>query len=300
MPIDTLLEFHLNTTRTIRLLALLGVIAFSLQACSTQFAYNRLDWLISWYMGDYIELDREQKVLLKQRLEPLLDWHRYEELDNYVGILDRIKLDIEGPVTAQEVNGWSEDVSHAAERIESRMLTLMLDMGDEMSDEQFMDFREKLWSSQEKYEKKYLKRDDREYSKANFKTLSKNLRRFMGRLDKAQLEVLEQAADNLQRFDRAWLADREHWLTIIEPLLAREAGWQEAILLAHGKREESRTLKYREMYAHNRAVLNRAIAEVLNSRSEKQQAKLLKELAKWRTDLLALSAKGPLTSAVTP
>ena len=46
-----------------------------------------------------------------------------------------------------------------------------------------------------------------------------------------------------------------------------------------------------DTYNHNLGVINRAIAEVLNSRSEKQDRRLRRELEKLREDLLTLIAQ---------
>ena len=262
-----------------------------LQGCSTQFTYNRLDWLISWYMGDYIDLDREQKVMFRQRLEPLLEWHRYEELGEYIQILDGIEQDLGSPVTEAIVGNWMENIIAAARRIESRMLSLMLDIGADMDEKQIADFEKKLWKSQAKYREDYLDRDDKEYQQENFKSLAKNLRRFMGKLDTLQQQDLQQALEGMHRFDVTWLEDRERWLTTLTPLLAREPGWQDAILFAHSKREDTRSSQYREIYAHNTLVLRKAIAGILNNRSDIQNRRMLKEIKKLREDLAELASK---------
>ena len=70
------------------------LLAVCLVACSTSFAYNRLDWLIVWYANDYVDLSREQKGFLKARLEPVLEWHRHEELLTCIDLLDRIEKDL--------------------------------------------------------------------------------------------------------------------------------------------------------------------------------------------------------------
>ena len=60
-----------------------------LSACTTSFYYNRLDWLIPWYVDDYIDLSSEQKQSLKVKLEPYLNWHRQEELNNYINSIEK-------------------------------------------------------------------------------------------------------------------------------------------------------------------------------------------------------------------
>ena len=262
-----------------------------LQGCSTQFTYNRLDWLISWYMRDYIDFDREQKVLFRQRLEPLLEWHRYEELDEYIRVLNGIEGDLDNPITEVEVGAWMDDATAAARRIEVRMLSLMLDIGTDIDDRQIANFTNKLLESQEKYRKEYLQRDDEEYRQENFKSLSKNLRRFMGKLETTQKKALRETMQDMQRFDAIWLEDRQRWLDALAFHLQRKPGWQNEILLAHQRREDTRSEEYRETYAHNTGVLKKAISNIINSRSEAQDERMRKEINALKEDFEALSSE---------
>ena len=51
-----------------------------LSACTSGFVYNRLDWLIPWYVDGYVDLTRAQRDVLRAQLEPRLAWDREEEL----------------------------------------------------------------------------------------------------------------------------------------------------------------------------------------------------------------------------
>ena len=52
---------------------LIPVLFIILIGCGTRLVYFHLDWLIPWYIGDYISLDSEQKNMLEKRLLKLLD-----------------------------------------------------------------------------------------------------------------------------------------------------------------------------------------------------------------------------------
>ena len=49
-------------------LFLLSLFVLTLTSCSSTFLYNQLDWLIPWYLDDYVDLTRAQK---KQRRDSL-------------------------------------------------------------------------------------------------------------------------------------------------------------------------------------------------------------------------------------
>ncbi len=264
----------------------------TLVGCSNSFVYNQLDWLIPWYLDDYVDLNREQQRAFKQQLRELLRWHRAEELARYVEILDEIEADLAQPLNAEQIESWANDALAAYERIEDRMLPIVFELGRDLSDEQMAEFIEKLEDDQRELEEKYLERSAEEYIEDTVESLSENLRDFLGRLTDEQKLVIETAASGLQRFDAAWLDERRQWNVTLTRLLQREPGWEEAIMTALRERDANRTESYRESYNHNAIIINQAIADVLNLRTEKQSGRLLGELEDLRRDLRKLIAQG--------
>ncbi len=163
-----------------------------LSACSsTTFFYNRLDFLIPWYMGRYVDLDREQSVFLDQQLLPFLAWHRSEELPRYVALLDEAEQLLDGPVAAEDIARLSLAAEEAWLRVEERGLEWMMELGDRLSDEQMADFIAELRKRQDKYEKKYLTRSDEEYREDAFDNLRDSLQDYLGRLAPDQRSRLQ-------------------------------------------------------------------------------------------------------------
>ena len=274
-------------------LAVTGVLAaLLLAACTAGFAYNRLDWLIPWYVDGYVDLTRAQRKTLQSQLAPRLEQHRDGELARYVEILDRIEGDLGRDVDAATVRGWAEMVLDAAQRVERSMMEAALEFGAEISDAQVREFMDSLWRRQKEYEDEFLGRSDAEYAKDDFENLSDFLERFTGRLSAEQKAVLREAADGLQRFDRAWLEERRDWLETLEPLLlARERGWQAAVMAAYESRLRDRTPDYRSVFEHNLQTIADAFARALSMMDERQRIRAEKELGQLRQTLLKLMAR---------
>jgi hypothetical protein len=262
-----------------------------LSACSNTFVYNQLDWLIPWYLDDYVDLTREQRRDLKVEIREVLRWHRSEELAGYMVILDGIEADLQQPVTAATVENWANQAVAAYERLEERTLPMLFDLGRDLSDEQMAGFIANLERAQHELEEEYLERSDEEYITDAREGLDDNLRDFMGRLTPEQREIIANAAASLQRFDFAWLEERRQWLATLSELLQREPGWEDAILEALRTRDQNRTEAYISIYNHNGRIINQTIAEVLNLRTEKQDARLLREIEDFRRDLRKLIAQ---------
>jgi len=52
-------------------------------SCSTSFAYNNLGWLSSFWIDDYVDLNKSQSKQLKAIINDTRDWHREVELPKY-------------------------------------------------------------------------------------------------------------------------------------------------------------------------------------------------------------------------
>jgi len=254
----------------------------------TSFAYNRLDWLIPWYVNGYVDLTSEQRKLLRNKLTSPLDWHREEELGNYIDILNQIEAELDGEVTAETVRRWADEMFGAATRVQRSLLAIALEFGAQVSDEQVEEFVASLWERQEEMEKEFSARSDAEYGDDDYDSLVETLERFLGRLSNEQKATLREASSKLVRFDMAWLEEGRAWLKKMEQLLQREPGWQKAIMQAYDARASLRSAKYRAAFEHNMGLVTQAYAEVIGTMSERQRKGAKKEFDDLRRMLTRL------------
>lgn len=264
-----------------------------LSGCSsTSFIYNRLDIILPWYLDDYVDLSREQKHTMDSLLQPLLGWHRQEELPQYVLMLSDIEASLDQPVSLEVVAEIFTTIEAAWLRLEERSMEWLLKLGDELSDEQINEFLAVLGEEQEEYEEKYLPRSDEEYLEESYDNFVDGLGDYLGRLSSNQREILLKASTELHRMDGLWLRNRAVWLDDLTRLLRREPGWKQQLRDLKDNREDNSAPEYSSMYAHNLTVIEGAIAEVVSSRSEKQDKRLRGKLKSLREDFEGLIAQG--------
>ncbi|PLW84362.1 hypothetical protein CWI75_03210 [Kineobactrum sediminis] len=275
-----------------RLLIACLILAFLAGCSSTRFFYNRLDFLLPWYLGDYVELDRQQDRYLHREVDAFLAWHRREELPRYLTLLDDFVTRLDREVTTEDLVLVTVGVERALLRLQERALESMLALGDELADRQITEFIATLREQQSEYEEKYLERSDSEYRDDACERLIDNARTYIGRLQSEQKDALHQACDDLQRSDSVWLEARAGWLVYLEQILQREPGWQERLRRALAARNERMSEQYRAVYNHNFGVIQQAVVTLLNSRSERQDAHLRRKLDKLRRDISALIEQG--------
>ena len=271
---------------------LLSALLLTMVGCSsTTFVYNRLDFVIPWYVGKYVGLERDQKVFLDEQLQPFLAWHRSEELPAYLQLIDGMEQTLDGEVSQAQVADIATQFEDAWERIEWRGLEWMLALGEELSREQLEEFIGSLREKQVEYEEEYLPRTDEEYREEAYENLEDSVQDFMGRLDVEQRGYLRQAAQDMRRADGIWLRERAAWLERREVLLEREEGWQQGIRDALATRNQTTSTEYKEVFEHNSQMIFKALAQVANARSEKQDRRLRKKLDDFREDIESLIAK---------
>lgn len=255
---------------------------------STVFLYNRASFLIPWYLGDYVNLNRPQKDSLQEMLGPFLQWHRQEELPSYLNLLGEIETALDSRISGGDVTGFAGDIIVAWERIERRALEWMISLGELLSDDQVEEFVGNLRDKQDEYEEEYLPRSDEEYREEAYENLLDSMQDYLGRLDWGQRAMLEEAAAGLIRSDRAWLEERANWVQRLEQLLQRKPGWQEDLRDTLDGRAATYSADYTRIYEHNTGVVYGAIAEVLTSRTAKQDRRLREKLDDIREDLKTL------------
>ena len=268
---------------------LLTLLMLSLTGCSsTTFVYNRLDFIIPWYLGKYVDLERGQKSSLDQLLDPFLAWHRTEELPVYLEIVDEMLATLDGEITPEQIAAIATQFEQAWLRIEARGLEWMISLGEELSDEQMAEFIDKLWEKQAEYEEEYLTRSDQEFREETYDNLKDSVQDYLGRLDWDQRTMLDEATKKLRRSDAIWLRERELWLERLGEILQREEDWQQALRDSLANREQTTSAEYHEVYEHNARVLYAAIARVLNVRTDPQDKRLRKKLEDLREDIETL------------
>jgi hypothetical protein len=264
-----------------------------LGACSgTTFVYNRLDFLLPWYVDDYAELDGQQELYLAELLAPFLAWHRNQELPTYLEILKAIEDSLAQPQTPAGIAAIFARMEAAWLRLEGEALDWLLDLGAKLSDEQIAGFLEVMQEQQEEFEEKYLQRSDEEFYEDSYDNLVDNAKEYLGALSDEQRKVLRDASRRLLRSDQAWLGERALWLKQLAELLKREPQWQQRLRDTVAERRENPSPEYRRIYEHNMGVVYELIATILNGRSGKQDQFLRDKLSTLRTDLDTLIEQG--------
>ena len=251
---------------------------------STTFVYNRIDILLPWYLGSYVDLSRDQKQYLDELLIPFFSWHRHEELPRYAKIIYSVEGLLDSEVEVENIVLITQDVEESWFRLEDELLLWIIPLAKDLTDEQINNFLQVMQTKIIESENKYLKRNDQVYQKDNYNRLRKNLRRFIGTMNKEQLDLVKIASKSMRRVDAEWIQNRKKLVANLGSILQREEGWEQRFIsITH--RDDLVSKNYRDNYAYNIDITNHLIAAILNTRTKKQDKKIRAQLKRYRTDI---------------
>ena len=269
---------------------LLFSLIFLVGCSSTTFIYNRIDFQLPWYLESYVDLNQEQRQKLNELLEPFFEWHREEELPKYVKIIEDFESILDEKIELASIEAITHEVEQSWFRLEDNMIAWVIPMTRELSNEQITEFLQTMQTKTAQNENKYLSRNLQTYQNDNYKRIRKNLRRFIGGMNKDQLDLIDIASKEMIRVDGQWIDNRKALIENLKVILKRGDGWElDLENITH--RDDKVASNYRRTYSHNIAVNERLFVEILNSRTEKQDKKLRSQLLRYKTDIKTLIAQ---------
>ena len=265
------------------------ILVLFLGGCSSiTFIYNQFDNLFPWYLQSYVDLDRDQKKYLDELLTPFFQWHRVEEMPKYAQIIGDLELAINDEIDIESIALITHNVEESWFRLEDQMIMWATPLARELSDEQINKFIQVLKTKTTQSEKKLLLRNDQVYQSDSYKSLRKNLRRFMGSLTKDQLDLVKVTSKEMRRVDAERIQSRKAFNEKLSLILQREQGWEERLKkITHN--DELVAENYQSTYAFNTDLIQQLLVAILNSRNDKQDKKLRTQLSRYKADINSLN-----------
>ena len=265
------------------------ILVLFLGGCSSiTFIYNQFDNLFPWYLESYVDLDRDQKQYLDELLTPFFQWHRVEEMPKYAQIIGSLESAIDNEIDIESIALITDNVEESWFRLEDQMIVWIIPLARELSDEQIAKFIQVLRTKTTQSEKKLLLRNDQVYQSDSYKSIRKNLRRFMGSLTKDQLDLVKITSKEMKRTDGERIQSRKVFIEKLNLILQKEQGWEERLeKITHS--DELVAENYQSTYDFNTDLIQQLLVAILNSRNDKQDKKLRTQLSRYKSDINSLN-----------
>ncbi|MEZ8143513.1 hypothetical protein A1OO_09435 [Enterovibrio norvegicus FF-33] len=183
----------------IRNLFFAALAAFSLAACTNQFAYNTLPFWIDYYLSDYVDMTSSQQKQLDQDLDAFHEWHRQTELPQIQALLNQLRRDTVKPLSYSQIGAYhqraNERVNASVEGLTPALVNLIRSLSDEQAAQWLSTMNDKIDEGVEEAKKGTLgeqreRRQDRLVERAEFWVDTVN--------KKQQLQLLEMATYQIE------------------------------------------------------------------------------------------------------
>lgn len=264
------------------------VVIFSIivAGCSSQLAYKYADWWIEGQILDYLDLNRQQKKRLSLEIDKLHLWHQESELPNYRSLLDQLeqRLLLQSDTTVADIDAIESEIKLLWENLANKSTPIAASFLAELNPEQSRFLFDKIEAENKKLIEEHIELEDPVRREKGLESMTDAAEEYLGRLSPEQKTALKEWSEKFELSAEAELADRLAWqkqlriaLQLIEPE-SKDNALQK--LLHHN---ESTWLPEKQgIRQKNRIIRQQLFAKLLNSCSEKQLKKLLKEIRSYQ------------------
>lgn len=207
----------------LRVLAGVVVLAGVLTGCAVKLVYNQLDWLIPWYLSDYLDMDGEQDAFFDKRLQEYLVWHRKSQLPEYAKFLRQVADDVEDGLSEQEVQGFQSEMEHMASVLMQRLAPDVTALFANADGHQLEELFEVLDKEGERFRRRYAKQSIQEQREDQVDDVIETIERWTGSLTKPQEALVVEWGKHYQLMGEEVYEAGVKWRTEFKQVLALRA-----------------------------------------------------------------------------
>ncbi len=176
-----------------------------------------MDWLVSWKLDSYFELDVEQERWAAKQLKEMLIWHRDQELPNYTQNIHLLLQDLN--VNPNKKNGFDQHINNIDQgfvRITNKLIPMTAGLAVRLRASQLSPFLSKQQALLDHKIKQWQRSSDIQRYTDMQKKLNKRLVTWIGDVNPEQKKLVAQWAKwRIDSFP-LWLAFQKDVLFILQ------------------------------------------------------------------------------------
>ena len=278
--------------KALRALLAVLVISVSTSGCTTKLAYDFLDWGLYWELKDYVKFTRDQRLLVKDEISQLIDWHRSEELPQYADQLEKLSKQLKSGITVEQLDESYNNLRDSWQRIVIKTLPAAVDIISNLNDEQVNDFFEMLIEKEGDDAKKIEKGTNARTLKKREAYVSKKIVGVIGKLNEDQKSLIAQWALSMKPTKELSLAQAIQWRTRMQTVLAERHNKQQLennLMVLFANPDQLRSASYRRVIEKNKRLIMQLLFDLNQTLTNQQRSKLVKKLKSYINDFRDLS-----------
>lgn len=184
-----------------------------LSGCSTKFTYNNLDWLIHWYIDDYVSLSDKQEALFDDYFADWRQWHRSEELSKYIDHLNLLKGDLQSEkLSAVQIETHLSNGRKHWERLRNHVSPDLAVLAEGLTDEQVNSLFDEIKEENDEIReslKEFEELSPEEQQEERLDSIEDGVSEFIGRLNAEQKAIVKRYAAQFTSTRALWLRYRQ-------------------------------------------------------------------------------------------
>jgi hypothetical protein len=288
---------RLRAARRLPWVLLIGLATISAPGCSTvKFVYNQLDWLLPYYLGDYVSLTREQVLRLDDEFARLRRWHCNTQLQAYVRWLQAANDDVQAgnigytAIEARyvELQRYLRSFTEEASRGVAEMMLMT-------SDAQVIEIFHNLDRENRKLRSGVEERSLEERRMRSTRRMEEQLERWVGDLTPAQRDAVAAWSMEMVGGDIERLEARVTWQRELRRLLETRVDtpeFREGVRRLFVEPERFRPAEVTRNQTLRRERTLHLLATIGATLTPEQRASISRRAAKWADDFEELACVG--------
>jgi hypothetical protein len=274
-------------------------------ACSTvRFAYNQGDTLIRWWIDDHIGLTAEQEVLTRELLEQQFWWHRTEQLVDVSKTLEQLRLQLNRPLSTQEVSQFSEDLKKFIYAIAKKATPDAAKIFVTLQNNQIEKMQKRMQKGNEKFTKEWLPPNLEKQNKVRADKVINRVEWLFGSINQEQEEKIRQHIKNnpldMNMVYQERLRRQNDLIKIVRTIQQNKLNQQQAeeLLMVYMKNFEYGTSKEQQDFGKKRAAIGVELSSFITHTMNDDQRKYASgRVETWASDVQELVKESSVLAA---
>jgi hypothetical protein len=273
-----------------RLLAVLGL-TLLMASCTTRFFYNQLDWMLPWYIDDYVTVQSHQTPQLDQQIDQFLSWHRTHQLPPYARFLQTLAGLVKTGASEQQIEPLLDDLDVMIDALYLGAGQHFVPLLRTLEPEQKKELIQNLTQKNIDYAHDYINIGEAAAREKGAQKMIDIFSDWLGSLSEDQVQMIQRFAQTTRWMSPQLLHARQRWTQALSQSLSKATtdASEQNLLRLFANRKLFWRPHLKSQYAENKALLSALLSQLITSLTPQQRRHLLDKLAEYRTDFMVLS-----------
>lgn len=267
-------------------------IILAVAGCARQMAYRFADTYLAWQARSFVSLDSEQRGVLRDNIDMLLQWHAEHEMPRYHVLIDELTQDLERQqLTAERLSYYEQQMADYWLTIREQVLLPAKQLLPRLSDEQVNQLIESIAENIQERADIYAEQSTEERRDESAEAIVEQVERWFGEITDEQQLIVQNWTQQMPDMTELWIEYRVRWAEGLAEALQQRQDSEAFVALLEPlflQPEQLRSAQLRELGEQSQALSRQAILDIAKELTSEQRTHAIDELNGWRDDLAAM------------